>query len=224
MFPKIKICRQLSAQDLDYLMFKFHRLFEPLDAKNLIPLQHSIFNYYQESHRAYHNLSHIFNLLQLSEQLDILTKNAFELAIWYHDMIYQPQFKDNEEQSADLFLKHYNAYFSTSPLITTNEKEWIYSTILSTAGHQPRIEHPDTKLFLDADLSILASETDTYETYVKAIREEYNIYPDELYYQGRKQAISRFLEREKIYFTDVFAPFEHQARQNILLEISNKCR
>lgn len=215
----IKIQNQLSSEDFAYLQSKFEQLFQSLETSTTLLLQSIIFNHYQEEHRAYHNLSHIYNLLQLSEQLPISNKTAFELAIWYHDIIYQPQLKDNEEQSAILFLKHYNKYFKSQNFINEENKKWINQTIISTFGHQPKINNTDTKLFLDADLAILAADTTTYQTYAKAIRTEYNIYPDHLYYQGRKQAMTHFLQRPKIYFTNIFAPLEAQARQNIITEI-----
>ena len=107
----IKIQQHLSSEDLQYLQSKFEQLFQPLGKSTILLLQTTIFQYYQETHRAYHNLSHIYNLLKLSEQLDIYNRNAFEMAIWYHDIIYQPHFKDNEAKSAALFLKHFDEYF-----------------------------------------------------------------------------------------------------------------
>jgi predicted metal-dependent HD superfamily phosphohydrolase len=40
---------------------------------------------------------------------------------------------------------------------------------------------------LDADLSILGKDLDTYLAYTKMIRKEYSIYPDFLYKPGRKK-------------------------------------
>ena len=216
----IKIQKQLSLEDINYLKSKFEKLFQPLEESTTLLLQSLMFKYYQEEHRAYHNLSHIYNLLQLSEQLTPTNRTAFELAIWYHDIIYQPTFKDNEAQSAALFLKYYDEYFYKQNLINEKDKIWIDQTIISTFGHQPRIDNADTKLFLDADLAILATDSAIYQTYTKAIRMEYNIYPDHLYYQGRKQVMTHFLQRPKIYFTEDFASFESQARQNIISEIN----
>ncbi len=220
MIFNIKIQQQLTSEDLNYLQSKFEQLFNPLGKSATLLLQSIIFQYYQETHRTYHNLSHIYNLLKLSEQLDISNRLGFEIAIWYHDIIYQPHFKDNEAQSAVLFLKDFDEHFLSTNFTDEENKRWINQTILSTFGHQPRINNLDTKLFLDADLAILAADTKTYEIYTKAIRTEYNIYPDHLYYQGRKQVMTHFLERPKIYFTDTFEPFEQQARQNIISEIS----
>ena len=216
----IKIQKKLSIKDFDYIKSKLEQLFKSLDQSTVLLLQSIIFQKYQESHRAYHNLSHIYNLLKLSEQLNISNRMAFEMAIWYHDIIYQPQFKDNEAQSAELFLQHYDQYFSKLNFINEENKHWIEQTILSTFGHQPRIDNFDVKLFLDADLSVLATDVETYQTYTKAIRTEYNIYPDNLYNQGREQAMKHFLDRPKIYFTDAFLGFEKQARRNIIHEIN----
>ena len=216
-----KIETQLVLEDLQYLQSKFMRLFQPLKKSTTLLLRSILFQHYEETHRTYHNLSHIYNLLKISEQLEISNPVAFEIAIWYHDIIYQPQFKDNESQSAALFLKHYDDYFLSNNFITEENKTSINQIILSTFGHRPRLHHMDVRLFLDADLAILAADHRTYETYTKAIRTEYNIYPDHLYYPGRKQVMKQFLERPTIYFTDTFAPLEQQARRNIIKEINS---
>ena len=55
--------------------------------------------------RHYHNLSHI--RMCLNELNFIKTKNtkydfdSIELAIWYHDIIYDPKMDNNEEKSAE---------------------------------------------------------------------------------------------------------------------------
>ena len=60
---------------------------------------------YQQSHRQYHNLSHLISIFRLAEQVDIEDRRAFEVAVWFHDIIYQPYFKNNEARSADFFKK-----------------------------------------------------------------------------------------------------------------------
>lgn len=74
---------------------------------DLIPLGDAVIAAYTQKHRAYHNLRHIQELLDLLERAEHLVENKALLlwAIWYHDVVYQPQRKDNEAQSADWALR-----------------------------------------------------------------------------------------------------------------------
>lgn len=60
--------------------------------------------YYNEPHRAYHNLVHIlFGYSQHQQFFGAMDAPTF-FAWTYHDAIYNPQASDNEERSARLFL------------------------------------------------------------------------------------------------------------------------
>lgn len=66
---------------------------------------------YNEPWRGYHDLSHIENLLdQLDSNICIKKFDDIyyhlSLCIIYHDIVYKPWKKNNEEQSAELFKKH----------------------------------------------------------------------------------------------------------------------
>jgi predicted metal-dependent HD superfamily phosphohydrolase len=137
------------------------------------------------------------------------------VAIWFHDVIYQPYFKNNEERSVHYFQKH----CSENSNLKKEDKVWIEQAIFSTFGHHPRLDDASIRIFLDLDLAILATDWNTYQTYTRAIRKEYWIYPKSLYQNARKKAMQHFLERENIYFTEVFKVFEQQARANIQREI-----
>lgn len=215
---KIFISQTIPAIQLDFYQLKKAHLqnylgFSDNEFKNFF--RHIILSKYQQSHRYYHNLSHILSFLHLSAHFDIQNRPAFEVAIWFHDIIYQPHFKNNEERSVHYFQKH----CSENSNLSQEEKEWISQAIFSTFGHQPRIDGEMVKLFLDIDLAILATDWDTYTAYTKAIRKEYWIYPKPLYQNGRKKAMQHFLERDEIYFTEAFKGLERQARANIEREV-----
>lgn len=67
--------------------------------------------HYKEPYRAYHNLTHledVLNKLNWAKGENIaLTQQEFdeiEIALWFHDVIYEPKQPDNEEKSAALFI------------------------------------------------------------------------------------------------------------------------
>ena len=59
---------------------------------------------YQEPQRHYHDLEHVAEVLKVVGKLaDLATDlDAICLAAWYHDAVYDPRAKDNEEQSSSL--------------------------------------------------------------------------------------------------------------------------
>ncbi len=177
----------------------------------------NIKKHYIKAQRTYHNLSHIYALLKISERYksEIEDYTVFRLAVWYHDIIYRATRKNNEAKSAEYALKVL-AESNLSPL----QLDALKTLIISTKEHNPFLPFVDDYLLLDADLAILATPHDTYTQYASAIREEYRIYPDFLYKKGRKKVLRHFLERPQIYFTNLFQiSHEATARANLEWEL-----
>lgn len=173
---------------------------------------------YELKIRHYHNLFHIHSMLKHANnnRHKIEDYNAFLLAIWYHDIIYKPTKKNNEEQSARFAQKRLKTLNLDDK--TTNK---VSKLINSTKKHEIILdENLDNAYLLDIDLSILGSTWENYQKYVANIRKEYKIYPKLIYNKGRKQVLKHFLERNTLFFTEEYqSKFENQARQNILKEI-----
>ena len=57
---------------------------------------------YAEPHRHYHTLDHIRAVLEIVDRIGATARNpaALELAVWFHDVVYDTHAGDNEEQSA----------------------------------------------------------------------------------------------------------------------------
>lgn len=73
---------------------------------------------------------------------------------------------------------------------------------------------------IDADLSILGADWETYFSYMQKIRREYAVYPDLLYKPGRRKVIEHFLSMPVIFKTDIFRRrFEAQAQDNLKQEL-----
>jgi len=166
---------------------------------------------YCEPLRHYHTLDHIAASLA---HLDAVEVNAaVEGAIWFHDVIYDPARRDNEEQSAAFFLE------TTRPWIDPDLAERIQLLIMATDPRTERIEHPDHALITDIDLAILGAEAADYDAYAKAIRAEYGHVPDEEFRMARAAVMKRFLDAP-IYRTPTFRHLEAQARRNIEEELA----
>lgn len=177
-----------------------------------------LFMHYDKPERHYHNLDHIRSLLvhweSFKKQLD---KPELVLwAIYYHDIIYEVKRRDNEQQSARYAQDDFR--FTD---IKPEDQAAIIAMILATEQHLPSAEAAnDLKYFLDFDLAILGVVRDEYQAYAQKIREEYVVYPDEVYFPGRKRVLERLLSRDYLFQTEIFRrEYEAQARANIWWEI-----
>ncbi|MBX2841900.1 MAG: hypothetical protein KTR26_09010 [Flammeovirgaceae bacterium] len=170
-----------------------------------------------EKGRFYHNQNHIEDLLLKEEAIDQLISNkfVFKLAIWFHDIIYNPLKSNNEEKSAKLAME-----ILTDTNISEEELNLISQFIIATKSHHLIIPHQDLPYFLDLDLSILGTSTEQYKAYMVQIRKEYRHVPGILYKKGRQKVLKSFLERKEIYFSDYFKKlYEEKARENLKFEI-----
>ncbi|HEY9743623.1 MAG TPA: hypothetical protein V6C90_24315, partial [Coleofasciculaceae cyanobacterium] len=142
---------------------------------------------------------------------------AIQLAAWFHDVIYDPRAKDNEEKSAEYAVASLSQFE-----IPRTTVERVKTLILNTKTHQAQPDDIDSKILLDSDLAILGSSELEYRAYAKAIRQEYSWVSDKLYQVTRKQVLQFFLQRKRIYFTEqFFLTFEVRARRNLQAEITN---
>lgn len=173
-----------------------------------------IVNKHTQKGRYYHNLSHLHSMLLLLDEYPeaIEHKKDVQLTIFFHDIIYDATKKGNEEKSARMAQK----------LLGEQCTQLIQQFILSTKKHQPLNNLHENAVLLDLDLAILGGSLELYDAYRVAIRMEYNAYPKLLYKPGRKKVLQKFLERERLYFTDYFyEKYEQQARSNLKWELAH---
>jgi predicted metal-dependent HD superfamily phosphohydrolase len=168
---------------------------------------------YNLPYRPYHNISHIEHCLK---ELDSYDKNrAVELAIFYHDAIYDPKAKNNEEMCANRA-----AYDLCVMQVPKKIIEKIQRLIIVTKHSTYPNELYQDKLIVDVDLSILGQDEKTYRRYYIEIREEYSHVSDYGYAKGRIAFLKKLLERPTIYQMDFFIrKYEQAARDNIELEL-----
>jgi len=172
---------------------------------------------YREGGRFYHNLIHIANVYKALTPVknEIGDWEVLALAVLYHDIIYDVSRNDNEEQSAACAERVMQS-LQIEPLKIYRCKKHI----LATKGHQIS-DDPDTNWFTDADLLILGAAWVTYDLYCRQIRQEYAVYPDAVYNEGRIKVLKSFLQKPHIYKTKEFQnQYERPARLNIEKELA----
>lgn len=159
----------------------------------------------------YHNHQHIVECLELFYEIKHQLKDliAVELAIWFHDIIYDPQASDNEEQSAKFMQKH------CVGILKRAELEKVARWIIATKKHLPTKEH-DLKYLLDIDLAILASSTQRFTEYEQQIQQEYAWVPPETYQVKRAEVLTKFYQKQPLFQTQYFQQrFEEAAKKNL---------
>lgn len=194
--------------------FTFQRWCELLESagiqQNPATMFRKIEQRYSEPHRAYHNALHIDECLREFDRVRGEARNptAVELAIWFHDVIYDPRANDNEEQSA--------RFASECLKEASNELgNNISEMILSTKSHEPG-DIEDASLLVDIDLSILGNPPERFAHFESGIRTEYAWVPADVYRQKRAEILDGFLNRERIYCTESFRKrYEDAARHNL---------
>ncbi len=199
-------------------MFNYPAFEQSLLAINAKPAP-TLFNQldalYREQNRHYHNHTHVAECLTNLQPYRTLAQNPaeIEVAIWFHDAIYDTRSPDNEEQSAAMAERTLSAAKADSQSIAR-----IASMIIATKTHQAG--STDEALMVDVDLGILGTPSHVFERYDDNIRREYCWVPEETYLAGRANVLSSFLDRERIYQTEqLMERFEAQARQNLANKI-----
>lgn len=184
-------------------------------------LWQDVANHYSEPVRAYHNLTHLQQLFEHFEQIkcDLRQPSIVALALFYHDIIYDPTKPDNELQSAKYAVAQLQDY------LAVEQCKRIYELIMMTAKHQlddskDNILDSDAAFLLDMDLSILGVDWASYKRYAQTVRHEYAHVATDDYRRGRINVLKGLLAHDRLYLTkDYYQRFEYVARQNIKREI-----
>jgi predicted metal-dependent HD superfamily phosphohydrolase len=176
---------------------------------------------YSEPHRHYHTLEHIGEMLAVVARLQGLAADpsAVRLAVWFHDVIYDPRAKDNEERSA-LAAAESLRRLAVAPEIIAEVSKLIRAT--AHIVPVPSSTRSNVVLMVDADLAVLGAPGERYRRYAEGIRKEYAWVSDADYRTGRASVLAQFVARPRIYLTSpMFSELEDQARRNLDAELDS---
>lgn len=200
----------------DYLRERISEIIGDVPNKNVVV--DKLIGTYNAPHRKYHNINHIVKcldtldyILPISNPYHLEDDNLLQLAILYHDYVYNPLATNNELYSVsamkrDLSFSHIN-----------RENREIISNMIMATTHNPEMELTVfDKYVCDVDLHQLGSGLNEFLLNENNIREEYKMIPDEIFYPGRVKILQKFLDRKTIYYSLVYRDkFERNARRNI---------
>jgi pantetheine-phosphate adenylyltransferase len=177
---------------------------------------------YKESHRFYHTTEHLTDVLDGLKKSGNLSDDLF-LAAVYHDAVYDPKEKDNEEKSAELFIEH-----AKKAGLNSDQQKKIRQYILDTKEHKSA--DPVSQQLIRADLAILDQPLDKLIAYEKQILKEYQFVDYKIYKEkrlevlkslntnGKLDALIAFVQQHKPLigvFAGSFNPF-HKGHYNVL--------
>jgi predicted metal-dependent HD superfamily phosphohydrolase len=193
---------------------QWQRLWSALGARSVNGgLFNQLVRAYGEPQRHYHTLQHLRECLAHCEAAAALARRPaeVELALWFHDAVYDPQRQDNEERSADWAVRSIRAAGCDEEVA-----QRVRALVLATRAHQAEGDDPDTQLLLDIDLAILGASPARFAEYERQVRAEYGHVPQPRWREGRARVLGGFLARPRLYAT---APFhdalEAGARANL---------
>ena len=171
---------------------------------------------YAEPHRRYHTIQHLEECFAHLDEARHLADHVHEveLALWFHDAVYEVRGQDNEERSAS-----WARDAAIRQGVARSVAERVHRLILATK-HDATPNSPDAALVVDVDLAILGAAVERFDEYERQVRQEYSWVPGILFRRKRREILEAFSARPHIYGTDHFrARYEVSARANLARSI-----
>lgn len=173
---------------------------------------------YAEPHRRYHTWEHVLACFDALACITTARLPEVELALLFHDAVYEPLSPDNERRSAELLVEEGRRFWMDEGLLQRASR-LVLATRHDERGRAEEAgaaDAPEACIVLDADLSILGAEPATFDAYEREVREEFACVDDACWAVGRRRVLASFLERAAIYSTRRGVKlWEARARQNI---------
>jgi predicted metal-dependent HD superfamily phosphohydrolase len=163
--------------------------------------------------RRYHGVEHLADCLrELDEaRVDPPLSDSVELALWYHDAVYEPCAKDNEARSAAWLLA------DARSLGLNGAPSEMGARLVEATQHgssSPSDEASD--LVCDIDLAILGRDPLRFMEFEYGVGEEYASVPSWLFRLRRGRFLASLLGSHAIYRSDHFRHrYEVSARVNL---------
>jgi pantetheine-phosphate adenylyltransferase len=150
----------------------------------------TVLSMWNESHRSYHNLNHLNDLIsQINENKSKFSEKEYEklmLSAIFHDIVYDPSSSTNEEDSAN-FLMECVVDKSNKDILEVRQ------IILDTKTHNSTTNLSES--FNKYDMNIVERDFEKLLEWEKGISEEFSVYPKVQYKEGRLKFLESLLDR-----------------------------
>lgn len=167
---------------------------------------------YSEPQRHYHTEQHLRECLShFSAAIDLAVHpGEVEIALWFHDAIYELRSHNNERRSAEWAVQ---ALSLAGAEVSVTQR--VFELIMVTRHDAAPIDS-DQRLLVDIDLAILGAPPERFDEYDRQVQAEYIWVPSFIYKMKRRKVLSGFLSRPSIYSMNHFRErYESQARANL---------
>ena len=166
---------------------------------------------YREPHRRYHTSAHVEHCLRCfdlaADRMD--EPDAVEMALWFHDAVYDVPTEENELRSAELFAARAGGRGSE------RFRSKVHRLIMVTTHREPP-ETLDESFIVDIDLSSFGLPWEEFLRDSLAVREEFPLVPDAEFYPRHRKFVESLVARPAFCFTEFFRNrHEARARKNI---------
>jgi len=180
------------------------------DALDPAPVYADLVARYGEPHRRYHTLGHIDDCLERLDRVrDLLPDaDAVEMALWFHDAVFDANARDNERRSARYYLDH-------AAGATARFQRHVCTMILAS-NHVGLLSGADLGYMLDIDLAGFGHPWPAFRRTTDVVRAEYPHLSDAQFAAGMSAFFAILMARPSIFRTDAFRDAcESTARANI---------
>ena len=148
-------------------------------------------NLWADKRRFYHNTGHLVQILEDIEsnlffkELNAYEKEALLLAAFFHDAIYDPRKKDNEDASIRFFKSSY---------ISKDEKmQHVVCNLIEATKYRKRPFGKLERIFWDADNAVFKKGYASLLKYDKLIAKEFSFVPKKVYKEKRVEFLQSCL-------------------------------
>ncbi len=187
--------------------------------------------------RLYHGRKHLeilwrrHNLYKAEAGLDSSQVDLWlASAIAFHDSVYDTLRSDNEDRSAEVWLRA-----SAGAPLSEIDRRWVARTIRATKDHlgyreSASAKTPKAKLreqarlwMLDLDLTPFGEKPEVFEENAQRLRAEFSHIGDTQWKEGQREFLRRFLDAPRIFRTPALASrFDAAARRNLAAAAKHK--
>ena len=195
---------------------RWQALWQEVDKPAPAGLLRALFEAYSEPQRHYHTLQHLEECFVHFDALKQLAGHPLEveLALWFHDSVYDVHARDNEARSAA-----WAGQALRDAGLSDEACARIHALVMATC-HDALPASSDARLLTDIDLAILGAEPARFSEYERQIRREYAHVPAPLFFAKRREILQGFLAREPLFHTPLCrARLEAAARRNLAAAI-----
>ena len=220
----MKMDVQLAEHSVTMNKERFQRLWQrcdqAADAETVNRVFRLLQDHYSESWRRYHTGDHLKHCLKYLDLASHLMENpdAVEMALWFHDVIYDARACDNEKRSAELFLRlsegHLDELF----------RQRVHDLIMITEHFEPPAAG-DERFIVDIDLSGFGLPWEEFERDSRNVRAEFPHLDDDEYNRRQLKFLQRLMARPTFYASSFFRErYESTARENIAHRLEDMAR